>query len=298
MHGIGNSRDGGELACYMYKWTARGRTARHHNEEPFGSDEWEEWGVSSADIITSSVRAHLLGLEPYELANPLGAGKLDTAKSIAQPDTPGVFTIPVCVSRHNSNAPVESFSIVSELNPYSSSKHLPCDCGFWGEDTERVWKNAGIWDQNPEHYRIGLCPRQIGLHTDDPLQKWVADCRLGTKKSGGIRRFGKDSRCGVVTWLLRELKRRGVPADLPEPLRLAIWCRINNGWWSRLNECKDITADTPWGGIIDELDGVVKSAGEENLGKELSEEEFFKMMEEVEPVDEFLLKPFGIGSGK
>ncbi|KAG0137830.1 hypothetical protein HOY82DRAFT_666764 [Tuber indicum] len=297
-HGIGNSQDAGELACYMYKWTARGRAARHHNEVPFGSQEWEEWGVSSADIITSSVRAHLLGLEPYELADPLGAGTLDGAKSIAQPDTPGVFTIPVCVSRHNSNAPIDSFTIVSELNPYSSSKHLPCDCGYWGEDTEGVWRDAGLWDQNPEHYRIGLCPRQIGSHTDDQLQKWVAGCRLGTKESGLIRRFGRDSRCGVVTWLLHELKIRGVPADLPEPLRLAIWCRVSKGWWSRLNECKDFTANTPWGTILDELDGVVRSVGEENLGKELSEEDVLKMVKEMEPVEEFLLKPFGIGSGQ
>ncbi|RPA98528.1 hypothetical protein L873DRAFT_1844226 [Choiromyces venosus 120613-1] len=293
--GIGNSRDGGELACYMYKWAARGRTPRHHNEAPFGSDEWEQWGVSSADIITSSVRAHLLQLEDYELAKPLSAGTLQTAKSIAQPDTAGVFTIPVCVSRHSINAPIESFSLLSELNPHSGSKHLPCDCGFWGEDTERVWRDVGLWNQDPDHYRVTLCPRQTSSHTDDPLEKFVSGCRLGTKKSAGIRRFGTDSRCGVITWLLSELKKRGVPAELPEPLRLAIWCRIDKGWWSRLHECKGVTADTPWGSILDELDGIVRSVGEGDVGKDMTEGEFWKQIEETEPVEELLLKPFGIG---
>ncbi|PWW74729.1 hypothetical protein C7212DRAFT_346241 [Tuber magnatum] len=295
-HGIGNGHDGGELACYMYKWAARGKRRRHHNEAPFGSEEWEKWGVTSADIITSSVRSYLMELEAYEIVNPMNAGTLRTAKSIAKPDTPGIFTVPVCVSRHNMNAPIESFSVLSELNPHSSYKHLPCDCGFWGEDTEVVWRDLGIWDQFPEHYRLNLCPRQMNLYTNDALERWVSGCRLSTKKSGGVRRFGRDSRCGVVTWLLSELKKRGVPAELPEPLRLAIWCRINKGWWSRLRECRDVTANAPWGSVIEELDGVVRRVGEENLGNELTESEFWKQIDETEPVEELLMKPFGLGS--
>jgi len=296
MHGIGNGRDGGELACYMYKWAARGKASRHHNEVPFGSEEWEEWGVTSAEIITSSVRSYLLGLESYEIADPLSAGTMQTAKAIGHADTAGVFTVPVCVSRHNLNAPIESFTLLSEWNPHSPSKHLPCDCGYWGEDTEKVWRETGLWDVEPEHYRMTLCPRQTSSHTNERLEKWVAECRLGTKKSGGIRRFGTDSRCGIVTWLLSELKRRRVPAQLPEPVRLAIWCRINKGWWSRLGECKEVTANTPWGSILDELDGVVQDVGEEILGKTMTEAEFWQMIEETEPVEELLLKPFGIGS--
>jgi len=297
-HGIGNGHDGGELACYMYKWAARGKSSRHHNEAPFGSEEWEEWGVSSADIITSSVRSYLLELESYEIVDPLGAGTLQTAGAIGQADTPGVFTVPVCISRHNLNAPIESFTFLSELNPFSPSKHLPCDCGYWGEDTEKVWRDAGLWDAEPEHYRLTLCPRQTNSHTNDRLEKWVAECRLGTKKFGYRRRFGTDPRCGVVTWLLSELKRRGIPAQLPESVRLGIWCRINKGWWSRLGECKEVTANTPWGTILDELDGVVQDVGEEVLGKPITEDEFWKQIEETEPIEELLLKPFGIGSEK
>jgi hypothetical protein len=277
----------GELACYLYKWAVRGRSARHHNESPFGSDEWEHnWGISAKDIITSSVRAHLIGITDYD------TGSFDSTAEISDPSTPGVFTVPVCMTRYNWNAPIEPFTIGSELNPNSPAKHLPCSCGFWGDETEQVWRAIGLWDIHPDEYRKTLCPRQLSTLTSDPLEKFVSNCRLDTKKSGGIRRFGRDSRCDIITFLFDELKRRGVPQDLPEPVKLAVWCRINKGWWSDLTQCKGVESDTPYSEILNLLDGMALEST-----PDITEDEFWREIEDFDAYDELLLKPFGIGNG-
>lgn len=287
----------GELTCYMYKWATRGRTARHHNEAPFGSDEWEyNWDISPKDVITSSVRAHLMGITDYDLAEPLTTGALESAAGISDPTTPGVFTVPVCIMRHNMNAPIEPFTLGSELNSDSPSKHLPCSCGYWGDETEQVWRDVGLWDLHPEEYRKSLCPRQLRALTTDPLEKFISNCRLGTKKSpgspSGSRRFGRDSRCRVISWLFEQLKVKGVPQELPESLHLAIWCRINKGWWSDLTTCRGVDSDTPYSDILSQLDGMAFEPG-----PDITEEEFWREIEALDVYDELLLKPFGLSNG-
>lgn len=257
-----------ELACYMYKWSTRGTASRHYNERPFGSDKWEqEWGVSPKvsmppappvksvtnmekfkDIVTSSVKSHLAGLDDTSLL--VNMESRPSPDELANPSTAGVFTIPVCISRHNWNNGIRDFNNLDKLSPLTSKKNLPCSCGYWGDETEKVWKDIGIWNNSPSYYRMELCPAQRRTRMEDPLEKYVNECRLDTRKSGLTRKTGKDGMCDLVVATLEELRSQGFDEELPSDLRDQIWCRVRNGLFPD-SACKKIPIDKPFNKILD-----------------------------------------------
>lgn len=175
---------------------------------------------------------------------------------LANPSTAGVFTVPVCISRHNWNNGIRDFNNLDKLSPLTTKKNLPCSCGFWGDETEQVWRDIGIWDTNLSYYRRELCPAQRKTHMKDPLEKYVNECRLDTRKSGLVRKIGRDGLCDIVMATLEELRAQGIDEELPSYIRDLIWCRVQNGLFPD-STCKGVPTDTPFSRILEELDDKV-----------------------------------------
>lgn len=206
------------------------------------------------DVITSSVKSHLAGLQ-----NASPTANMESRPSpddLANPSAAGVFTVPVCISRHNWNSGIRDFSHFDKLNPWSSKKNLPCSCGFWGDETEQVWRDMGIWDINLSYYRKDLCPAQRNRHMTDPLEKYVNECRLDTRKNGLIRKIGRDGMCDIVMATLEVLRAQGIDEELPGYIRDLIWCRVQNGLFPD-SACEGVPVDTPFSKILEELDNRV-----------------------------------------
>lgn len=162
---------------------------------------------SPQDIIYSSVKTHLAGNLNEPFPPSVNLTNLESASSAADlwsARSTGTFSLPVCISTHNWMTPVEPvFDITCDMNPHCRKKYLPCNCGLWGRDTEQVWKETGLWthkDSRNEYKKL-LCPRQIEEKIEDPLEKFVAYCRLGVRKTGlggTIKRTGEHPLCGVI----------------------------------------------------------------------------------------------------
>lgn len=163
--------------------------------------------LSYKDIIYSSVKTHLAtnlndvyppSVNLTNLESPSTDDDLWSSRSA------GTFSIPVCISTHNWMAPVEPvFDITCDTNPHCRKKNLPCNCGPWGKDTEQLWKETGLWTHKAarSEYKKLLCPRQIEEKIEDPLEKFVAYCRLGVRRTGLggiIKRTGKHALCDTV----------------------------------------------------------------------------------------------------
>lgn len=175
---------------------------------------------------------------------------------LADPSATGVFTVPVCISRHNWNSGLRDFNNFDKLTPWTSKKNLPCSCGFWGDETEQVWRDMGIWDINLSYYRKELCPAQRRRHMTDPLEKYVNECRLDTRKNGLIRKVGRDGLCDIVMATLEVLRAQGIDEELPKDIRDLIWCRVQNGLFPD-SACQEVPVDTPFSRILEELDDKV-----------------------------------------
>lgn len=243
------------------------------------------------------MRTHLAGLGDTSLMVDMESRP--SPDDLANPSTAGVFNVPVCISRHNWNNGIRNFNNLDKLSSLTSKKNLPCSCGFWGDETEQVWKDIGIWDSH-SYYRKELCPAQAKTHMKDPLEKYVNECRLDTRRSGLIHKIGKDGICDVVTATLEQLRSRGFDEELPPYVRDLIWCRVENGLF-RDSTCKKVPTDGPFAEILEALDSEVyvhKTAEPENVkwlkAEEKISDELFEIgfgLEElfgsaVDPVEE------------
>lgn len=224
--------------CYMYRWSDRGTQLDWHNERPYGKEVWSEapWEIDIADIIKSSV----LGAKANSTSTP-NSDLFDPtkfAKSL-DPATPGLFTIPVCFSAHPWSTVVDGHTRPNKwmhnVDMLNSIKALPCNCGPWGRDTEKVWREIGIWkDSKPKKFAAMTCINcgwQIRDKIRDKLERYVAFCRIDTHAipNGRIRWKGKQPDCDTVTKLLDE---SGMPPEelkvkRPETYRaLTCWARL------------------------------------------------------------------------
>lgn len=126
-------------------------------------------------------------------------------------------------------APVEPvFDITCDTNPYCRKKNLPCNCGPWGKDTQKLWKETGLWTHKDarNEYKKQLCPRQIEEKIEDPLEKFVAYCRLEVRKTGLggiIKRTGKHPLCDAIT---EAIETQGDPSlgTISRDLRIRLEC--------------------------------------------------------------------------
>lgn len=126
-------------------------------------------------------------------------------------------------------APVEPvFDITCDTNPHCRKKYLPCNCGPWGKDTEHVWKETGLWTHKHARgeYKKLLCPRQIEEKIEDPLEKFVAYCRLEVRKTGLggiIKRTGKHPLCDTIIETI-ETERDPILGTISIDLRTKLEC--------------------------------------------------------------------------
>lgn len=123
-------------------------------------------------------------------------------------------------------APVEPvFDLTCDANPHCRKKSLPCSCGLWGKDTEQVWRETGLWNHKDarNEYKKLLCPRQIEAKIEDRLERFVAYCALGVRKTGGIMRTGASPVCGTV---IEEIEKHGNPdlESMSKELLLRLGC--------------------------------------------------------------------------
>lgn len=187
---------------------------------------------SIQDMIYSSVKTHLATslneLYPSSV-NLTNLGSPSTDDDLWSIRSAGTFSIPVCISTHNWMAPVEPvFDITCDTNPHCRKKYLPCNCGLWGKDTEQLWKETGLWTHKHAHgeYKKLLCPRQIEEKIKDPLERFVAYCRLGVRKTGLggiIKRTGKHPLCDTIIEAI-ETQRDPSLGTISRDLRTRLEC--------------------------------------------------------------------------
>lgn len=221
----------GDEVCYMYRWNDRGFWPGHHVEDPYGWDTFrgEPWNLKVSDIITSSVlasRRPASDLEMLASSSRLAIGP--NAEFIADPTTPGMFNLPVCHTHWNWNGPTEGVSIFkTDLNAFSGHKIMPCYCGPLGADTKSIWEQLRLDTSGARrHYLLDSCPRQISAKIDNPLERYVAYCRLGIHRKLGVRKWGEDKFCDVV---IAELEKHGVKdvqSDMNDEQILGFLCKI------------------------------------------------------------------------
>ncbi|KAH0609857.1 uncharacterized protein H6S33_012403 [Morchella sextelata] len=244
--------------CYIYKWNNRGWAPSWRNDKLFGADviDDEPWNVKITDIITSSVQAYIHGIREITPTYSLTAGifrslRSDNVGSLWDPTTPGMFTVPVCFSTHNWATVIDGYRFPInghiDAQPRNSVKNLPCNCGPWGKDTEQVWKEVGLWNLDPNDrwfndYTTSKCGYQIYDKIEDPLEKYVAYCRVkvGTTWNFRIRSAGEHWNCPMV---LNAIKKLGYPdvMDMKEndpDVYQALWCHAIHPGSSR-KECKN-----------------------------------------------------------
>ncbi|KAL7276651.1 hypothetical protein RUND412_000356 [Rhizina undulata] len=224
----------GDKVCYLYRWNDRGVKIAHHNEEPFGFDQIEDepWEVNPEAIIKSSVNMYILqlgnGTDISVLASSLPLLAIGpSAEAISNPEFPGVFTIPVCVSPYNWNTQLDGYGFHDDINPHSSKKNLPCYCGPLGSETKQIMKAVGFHSSGArDRYYKELCPRQIKEKIKDPLEQYMALCRLNVHVSGLLIKNGKDKFCDVV---IKEIEGAGyasITQEMHPEIRDAFMCKI------------------------------------------------------------------------
>ncbi|KAL7269624.1 hypothetical protein RUND412_007698 [Rhizina undulata] len=244
----------GDQVCYLYRWNDRGLKLAHHNEEPFGFDaiEDEPWEVDPAAIIKSSVSTYMLGIENTHNTDQSGAEPPllsigPSADAISNPEFPGVFSIPVCLSPYNWNTQLDNYGIHDDLNPHSSKKNLPCYCGPLGSQTQQVWEAVGFSTSGAkDRYARELCPRQIKKKIQEPLERYVAMCRLEVRNSHGIVKKGKDKFCDVVVKELEKMGFVSVSQEVDQEVAKAFMCKIYRSKDSKCERYKNTPFSRIW----------------------------------------------------
>jgi hypothetical protein len=223
-----------EMACYMYRWADRGVAASHHVENPYGWEKYSSYDLTVQDIIQSSWLTRRSGLTSKNTAmqlfdtHTLAWGP--TSEFVTDPSTPGMFSIPVCVTPYNWNGHTTGYSWGDDISLYSAKKSLPCYCGAMGNETQAVWSamRLDVSGRRGEYLTM-LCPRQITYKIKNPLERYVAKCRLGVKKVGKIHHQMKDHLCDVV---IHELEKHGIEKieDVTDEQTFVAMCKIKQGW--------------------------------------------------------------------
>lgn len=191
------------------------------------------------DIITSSVLSQLQGLEPGKSADSLSdilEATADGISSLDNPQRPGVFHLPICFSRQNWNTQVTGWGTLCDTDPNCPAKNFPCICGAWGQETDLVWREMGVGqDEKRKNYAQHLCPRQISRKVDDPLERYMAYCALDirrntptTRVNGLIKFAGKDKYCAVFQSIIA-LKGYESIEDVDPEVKFAFTCKIQKG---------------------------------------------------------------------
>lgn len=240
--------------CYMYHWNDRGNQISWHIERPFGRAilEEQDWDIDIKDIITSSVRGHLLGTSEnaHTILQEITAASdptfsLTSIKKALDPSTPGLFNIPVCISDHNWATVVDGHhppgKWVHNLDMTNTIKSLPCNCGLWGNDTKRVWQDLALWSPNKNFKSMTCinCNWQIFYRIKEPLEMYVAACRLEFKLpqlAFPFAKAGKHSECDTITRLIDASGStpKQFTENYPEIYRaLVCWLRIVPGHRSK-----------------------------------------------------------------
>jgi hypothetical protein len=254
-----------EMVCYMYRWADRGVAASHHVENPYGWEKYSSYDLTVQDIIQSSWLTRRAGLSSKDTAMQLFNVQTlawgPTSAFVTDPSTPGMFRVPVCVSPYNWNGHTTGYSWTDDISLYSAKKSLPCYCGAMGNETQAVWSamRLDISGRRGEYLTM-LCPRQIAYKIKNPLERYVAKCRLGIKKVGKIHHQHTDHLCDVV---IHELKQRGVEKieDVTDEQTFVAMCKIKQGW-SKIfrSECWRWN-HTPFSRVWDEAE-ILRKEGE------------------------------------
>ncbi|KAI5842730.1 hypothetical protein BZA05DRAFT_439491 [Tricharina praecox] len=147
--------------------------------------------------------------------------RLNTVESISQDSfeasidarTPGVFTIPVCFSEHSWSTVVDGHypphKLMHNLDARNSIKAVPCNCGPWGIDREQFWQEVGFGGDDLGRSKTIArknCGNHIGYKIKDPLEKFVALCRMDLRrtpsKMPNAIDSGKHPSCDTITSLI------------------------------------------------------------------------------------------------
>ncbi|KAI5851429.1 hypothetical protein DFP73DRAFT_537127 [Morchella snyderi] len=248
--------------CYLYRWNDRGIIMTHTVEDPFGFNDLaaDPWNLKTADIISSSFWSHVMGLKDVQLASNLSIlNDGPTVQQAADPQTPGLFTVPICLSSYNWNSPTTKDGLLDDLNVNGPRKAIPCYCGNLGKDTTSVWQAMGITGTvATKEYVKTVCPAQIGVKMRDWLERYVAYCRLGIRKGAlGIVKTGKDGMCDLV---IHELESKHIIStmDLEPEQSIAFKCKIKG---SKKKKCKPY-AKTPISSVWDDTIEAVRERKE------------------------------------
>lgn len=255
--------------CYLYKWNNRGWAPSWRNERIFGSDflDEEPWGVNVTDIIRSSVGSYTQGLRGKPPSEGLAVGVFNSlgndhpVESLWDAAAPGMFTIPVCFSTHNWATVIDGYLFpqngIFDTQPRNSIKNMPCNCGPWGKDTEELWKEIGIWDTDVKDrkyfkdYTAGKCGYQIYDKIKDPVERYVAYCRVNvhTDLNDRIRYAGKHWQCNIV---IAAIEQFGYPSvhEMDPDVYQAIYCKVAFMSWSQ-KECRGY--EEPLGVILNKI---------------------------------------------
>jgi hypothetical protein len=167
---------------------------------------------------------------------------MSTLTAISNISTPGMFSIPVCFSDYDWNTPLELIPKNRKWyrlpcirgDDYCNEKVLPCFCGPWGSQTQAVWSSIGHIRRSPDsgHHDLKICARQIKAKIQDPLEAYVALCRLNIRRSMGDRVSGwyvdtsrKDQYCDDVLGIIERKGYKSV-TDVEDDVKYAINCKI------------------------------------------------------------------------
>lgn len=231
--------------CYLYKWNSRGWAPSWRNEKIFGSEviDEEPWNVDVTDIIKSSVGSYTHDLRGKAPSTALATGifnslgKDHAVESLWDAATPGIFTVPVCFSKYNWATVIDGYRFpqngIFDTQPRNSIKNMPCNCGPWGRDTKQLWKEVGIWDIDSKDrkyfkdYTAGKCGYQIYDKIKDPVERYVAYCRVNvhTDLNSKIRHAGKHWQCDII---IDAIERFGYPSvhEMDPEVYQAIYCKV------------------------------------------------------------------------
>lgn len=236
-------------ACYLYRWKEYDKfnvinLFRHeHNDKPLGIGEWSTppYFTNASDIIISSVRSALENLEDFRIkkdGQPLLSTEATSLSDIAKASTPGTFKVPVCYSDYNWNTPLKTTKknkwwqvSCSRDDPYCHEHKLPCYCGPWGSQTQSVWKAMGIAGGFTQKQ---ICGRNIASRVSNPLEHYVALCRLNIHRNLGI--LGSwingwvvfkdaDKNCDKVIGILENFKF-GTFEEIPSDIKWVMYCKV------------------------------------------------------------------------
>jgi hypothetical protein len=165
-------------------------------------------------------------------------------QDIASAAVPGTFALPVCYSDYSWNTPLASktkkkhwWTLPCLANdPYCHEHMLPCYCGPWGAQTKNVWDAIGHLKKSPNpNTSKELCAKRIKQTINNPLEAYVAYCRLDIRRifgwtwenrvNGAFSVNGKDKFCDDVIGII---ERGGytTPDDMSPEVRYAIYCKI------------------------------------------------------------------------